>query len=135
MRIFALSAADIGTETIWEDVRELLERFERKTGEISADQVRQGAAREQLQIWGLQDAERVHFLAVTELGITPKGLVCTVRIGVGSARVPMQERLLDAIGAWAREAGCKRVRLVGRPGWLRRFRRLRQTAVVMEWEL
>ncbi len=133
MRMFALSAAAIATETVWDDVRELLERFERKTGEISAAQVREGAAKEHLQVWGLQDAERVHFLAVTELASTPKGPLCTVRLAVGSARVAMQERLLDAIGAWARECGCRRVRLVGRPGWLRRFRRLRQVAVVMEW--
>ena len=135
MRMFCLSAADCALETIWADVAPLFERFERATGEISAEQVRSGAQAEQLQVWGLQDADGVHLVVLTEIATTPKGLVCTIRAAIGEARVGLQARLLGEIGAWARALGCVCVRLVGRKGWLRRFRRFRQTAVVMEWAL
>jgi hypothetical protein len=88
-----------------------------------------------MQIWGLQDPEAVRAVAVTELNDTPRGLLCTVRVGCGKASKPMQERLLDAIGSWAREMDCYKVRIVGRRGWLKRFPRFKQTAVVMEWTL
>ncbi len=135
MRMFCLSAAACRSETIWQDVAPFFEYFERKTGEISAEQVRAGAIAEQLQIWGLQDAEQIHLVAATELAQTPKGLVCTLRIGCGSAPKALQERLLDEIGKWAKSLGATRMRIVGRQGWLRRFRRFRATAVVMECEL
>ena len=135
MRMFCLSASDVMTETIWEDIRGHLERFARKTGEITPEQVRKGAADSNLQVWGLQDAEAVHGVVVTEVSETAAGLICTVRIACGGARVAMQERLLNAIGEWAREIGCHAVKIVGRRGWLRRFPRFKQTAVVMEWAL
>jgi hypothetical protein len=133
--MFCLSPLDVTTETIWGDIEELFRRFAAKTGEISPEQVRQAAADSQLQIWGLQDAERVHAVAVTEISDTPRGYLCTVRIACGQAPKALQERLLDSIGAWAREMNCFGVRIVGRRGWLRRFPRFKQTAVVMEWTL
>lgn len=135
MRMFCLSAADCTTETIWSDLLPCLEHFERVTGEISADQVRDGAISEAMQVWGLQDAECVRLVAVTEIAKTPGGLICTVRMASGSAPRAYQERLLDEIGWWARSLGCRCVRLVGRKGWLRRFPRLKQVGVVMEWAL
>jgi len=133
--MFCLSAADCTTETIWSDLLPCLERFERVTGEVCADQVREAAISEAMQVWGLQDAECVRLVAVTEIAKTPRGLVCTVRVATGSASRAHQERLLDEIGRWARSLGCRCVRLVGRKGWLRRFPRLKQVGVVMEWAL
>lgn len=135
MRIFCLSALDVTTDTIWEDVREHFERFCRKTGEISPEQVRRGAINSELQIWGLQDAECVHGIVVTEVSESPVGHLCTIRIACGDAPVPMQERLLDEVGKWASSIGCYAVRIVGRKGWLKRFPRFHQTAVVADWLL
>jgi len=133
--MFCLSPLDVTTDTIWEDIREHFERFARKTGEITPEQVRQGAADSRFQVWGLQDAERVHAVAVTEISETAAGRLCTVRIACGGAPVPIQERLLDEIGRWAMQMQCHAMRIVGRRGWLRRFPRFKQTAVVMEWNL
>ena len=137
MRMFCLSSTDVSTETIWGDVKELFARFSRATGETSPEQVRRGAIEETLQIWGLQDAERVRGVVVTELSDTPRGLLCTIRIAASddSVPIPIQERLLDAVADWAREKGCIALRIVGRKGWLRRFPRFKQTAVVMECAL
>jgi len=133
--MFCLSAMDVMTDTIWNDIVPLFHRFAVKTSEIGPEQIRKAAADSNLQIWGLQDSQEVHFVAVTEISDTPRGHLCTVRIACGSAPKGFQERLLEAIGQWAREMGCVAVRIVGRRGWLRRFRRFKQTAVVMEWAL
>jgi hypothetical protein len=133
--MFCLSAVDVTTDTIWNDMLPYFERFAEMTGEIAPEQIRKGAADSNMQVWGLQDAEAVHAIAVTEVSETPRGSICTVRVACGGAPKPMQERLLDAIGAWAREIGCVTVRITGRRGWLRRFPRFKQTAVVMEWTL
>lgn len=135
MRMFCLSASDVMTDTIWGDVLPFFEHFAERTGEISPDQVRQGAANSDLQVWGLQDSERVHAVAVTEISATPRGHICTIRVAAGHAPRPIQERLLDSITSWAKEIGCVTVRIVGRRGWMRRFPRFRQTAVVMECDL
>ncbi len=135
MRMFCLSAADARSEAIWSAFRELLEQFARSSGEISCDQIREGVRTEQLQLWGLQDGDGVHLVVCTELSATPKGPICTLRMAVGSAPVPFQERLLNEIGTWAKGLGCVRVRLVGRKGWLKRFPRFRRTAIVAEWVL
>lgn len=135
MRIFCLSALDATSDTIWGDVREHFERFAALRGEATPEQVRKAAADSNVQIWGLQDAEEVHAVVVTEVKETAKGHSCDIWIAHGGAPVPIQERLLDEIGAWAREINCYRVRLIGRKGWMRRFPRFKQTAVVMEWAL
>lgn len=134
MRMFCLDAALVN-ET-WPDYARHFERFERLYGDISADQVKQAALSGHMQIWGLQDAGEVHGVVTTEIQKTAGEPICVIRIACGSARVPMQERLLDAIGHWAySQEGCKRVRFYGRPGWLKRFKRFRPTGVVAEWTL
>lgn len=135
MRIFCLSASDVTTETIWEDVREHFERFAAIRGEATPAQVRQAAADSSAQIWGLQDAEEVHAVVVTELKATAKGIRCDIWIAHGGAPIPIQERLLDEIGRWAKEIGCYAVRVMGRKGWKRRFPRFREVGVILEWSL
>lgn len=135
MRMFCLSPTDVTTETIWSDMEPLLSRFAAATGEASPDQIRNGVAQEMLQLWGLQDAERVRAVTITELSDTPRGLLCTIRIAASDDSVPppIQERMLDTIANWAREKGCVALRIVGRKGWLKRFPQFKQTAIVMEW--
>ena len=136
MRMFCLSASDVKTETIWNDVREHFERFADERGEITPDQIRESAASSHAQIWGLQDSETVHAVVVTEIKRTAKGLRCEIWVAHGGAPVPVQERLLDEIGKWAREAGCYAVRIIGRKGWMRRFPRFKPVpTTVMEWRL
>lgn len=131
--MFALDASQI--EATWKDYCHLFERFERTTGEMSAAQVKQAALDSTLQIWGLQDSEKVHGVVATEVAEAPRGLVCTIRVACGTAPIGFQKRLLSEIGKWAKDTDCVAVRLVGRKGWLRRFPFFRATAVVAEWNL
>jgi len=133
MRLFALAPDEI--EATWPDYAHHFERFARERGDMSADQVRAAAMDGRAQIWGIQDADAVHAVVMTEVCATALGNLCVIRIASGASRVPIQERLLDEIGKWARDQGCERVRIYGRRGWLRRFPRFKQTGVIAEWTL
>jgi len=133
MRIFCMSARDV--DECWNDIQPLLEQFAQSTGETKPDQIRTGALNSMLQVWGLQDQDRVHGVLVTEVIESAWDHICVIRVAAGEVRLPLQERLLDEVGKWAREIGCRRVRFVGRHGWLKRFKRFRPRAVVGEWDL
>lgn len=134
MRLFALDASQV--DATWEDYAHHFERFERKFGDITASQIKDAALSGAMQIWGLQDDDAVHAVVATEVCRTAGAPLCVIRIACGGARVAMQERLLDEIGKWAsQEQGCERIRIYGRVGWLRRFRRFRMTGVIAEWQL
>lgn len=94
-------------------------------------QVRESAKASRQQVWGLQDAEKVHGICITEILATPSGLTCLIVGAAGSAPTTLQERLHDEIARWAKSIGCTRMRLQGRRGWLRRLK-YRQTAIVGE---
>lgn len=132
MRIFALSAAE--SQMYWDDFAHHFERFER-VGDRTAAEIKESAGKEMMQVWGLQDSDEVHGVAVTEIIETASGRVCVICAACGTARKPMQERLLDEIGKWAAEIGCVKVSIQGRKGWLRYFPRFRQTGIVAEWPL
>lgn len=131
--MFALDASQI--DATWQDYEALLQRFERQTGDMSAEHVKACAKDATLQIWGLQDDQKVHGITLTEIVTTPRGLICIIRGAVGDAPTHLQAGLLDEIGSWAKAQGCVAVQLIGRRGWLRRFPRFRQRAVVAEWNL
>lgn len=134
MRLFAVTPQQF--EADFAHFAPLLEHFARQTGEMRPEDVRELVAAQSMQVWGIQDTDGIRFLATTEIGDTALDRVCVIRIACGGARVSLQERLLDEIGKWARDAqGCSRVRIYGRPGWLRRFRRFRPTGVIAEWNL
>lgn len=132
--MFALDCSQI--EETWPDYADLIERFEHATGDMSAEQIRQEALDGTMQIWGLQDTEKVHGVIATQVLQTARGLVCQIPMAVGHAPVGFQKRLLEEIGKWARdEQKCVAVRIVGRHGWLRRFPYFRKTGIVAEWNL
>src|SRR6185312_10758830 len=114
----------------------LFEKFERDDGETSAREVFECASTGLMQIWGVQDGKDVLGVCATEVQKTARGRICLVRIASGR-RVPtqIQAQLLAEIGTWARGLNCISVRLIGRKGWLRRFKQFRVTQVVAEWNL
>lgn len=133
MNLFCLSPSQVAER--WEDFAPHFERFERVSGDMSAEQVRAAAVTSSMQLWGVQDAHGVKGMVATEICRTALGNLCVIRIACGGAEVGAQSKLLDAIGAWAQGLGCSRVRIYGRKGWLKRFPRFRPTGVIAEWRL
>lgn len=125
MRMFCLSADEI--DTVWNDFAHYFDRLP----ELVPEQVRDRAKASQQQIFGLQDAEKVHAICITEILNTGMGRVCLISGAAGTAPAPLQERLHDEIAKWAKSIGCTRMRLEGRRGWLRRLK-YKQTGIVAE---
>lgn len=131
MRIFCLSADEVDPN--WNDFAALFERLA-QCGDLSPEAARENLKACRQQLWGLQDAERVHGIAITEILATPSGRMCLIVGAAGGAPAPLQERLHDEIAKWAKSIGCTRLRLQGRRGWLRRLK-YRQTGIIGELAL
>lgn len=125
MRMFCLAADEIDPH--WKDFAHFIEQLK----ELSPEHVRESAKASRQQIWGLQYAQKVNGIAITEILATPLGLTCLIVGAAGSAPAPLQERLHDEIARWAKTIGCTRLRLQGRRGWLRRLK-YRQVGIVGE---
>lgn len=133
MNCFAIAPDEV--QATWPDYAHLFERFERDDGETSATEVFESARTGLMQIWGVQDGKEVLGVCATEVQKTARGRICLVRIAAGRVPGEIQAQLLAEIGTWARGLNCVAVRLIGRKGWLRRFKQFRVTSVVAEWNL
>jgi hypothetical protein len=87
--------------------------------------VRQGVA----QRWEASDGSVI----VSQLRSEPSGDVCDLWLAEGSLE-PLLE-LHQEVCAWARDQGCRKMRIVGRPGWQRVLTGYEQTGVVLEKQL
>ena len=128
MRMFCLAAEEIDPN--WGDFAPFFERLAR-CGDLSPEAARENLKASRQQLWGLQDAEAIHGIALTEILATPSGLLCLIVGAAGSAPKPLQRRLHDEIAKWAKSIGCTRMRLQGRRGWLRQLK-YTQTGLIGE---
>ena len=87
--------------------------------------VRQGLA----QRWEASDGSTV----ISQLRSEPGGDVCDIWLAEGALE-PLIE-LHEQIVLWAKDQGCRKMRIIGRKGWLRVVPGYRETATVMEREL
>lgn len=129
VRLFCLSAQQI--ESCWGDFAPFLSRL--SGFDLTSEQIKTNAQASRQQIWGLQDALKVHGICITEIIQTSKGRICLI-VGACGAHIPkpLMERLHDEIGKWAKGLGCVAMRIHGRKGWLRWDRRYKATGVVAE---
>lgn len=116
----------------WDDFRPFFEAFEKGGADISADEAWRKAKASQLQVWGLQDEHGIHGLVTTEVIKTAHGKVCVITMAQGSAPEEPKHALLEDITRWAKEQGCRKVRIHGRHGWLRFDRRFVPVGVIAE---
>ncbi|VIO77386.1 hypothetical protein [Bradyrhizobium ivorense] len=85
-------------------------------------------------LWLAWDALTIQAAAATVLINSEVGKVCVITAcgGVGMKRwLP----LLDGIEAYARDEGCKRVRIYGRKGWMRVLEGYREKHVILDKDL
>ena len=99
------------------------------SGGITERQVRSMVRQGLAQRWETADGS----IVITQLKTENTGDVCLVWLAEGSLD-PLLE-LHEAICAWAVEMGCKKMRIVGRDGWLRVVPGYRKVATVMERNL
>src|SRR6185437_5610275 len=122
MRVFHCMTGE-GIAQCWEDFLPFFEAFEKGGSDLSVDEAYRKAKAAHLQVWGLQDDTEIRGIVTTEVIHTAHGLVCVITMAQGSAPEESKHALMEDIVRWAREMGCRRVRLQGRPGWMRWDRR------------
>lgn len=78
------------------------------------------------QLWGASDA-----IWMTRIVVYPDTKVCEIVLCGGSG---LQEIIsnLPFVETWAREIGCKAVRVYGREGWAKALKNYNKKAVVLE---
>jgi hypothetical protein len=78
---------------------------------------------------------RVHGIVATEVVPTAHGRVCVITAAQGTAPEDAKRELMESIRRFASENGCRKIRIQGRPGWLRWDKRFRPTGIIAEMVL
>lgn len=115
-------------DLIWPALEPWFASVEHRTGtDLTPPDIREAAKQGRLTLWAIYDTERpVPLLAAAASGaLDSDGVPVTEILSLGgrdfSAWGPT---ILAEFERLARDNGMKRVRIVGRPGWARRLRRL-----------
>lgn len=86
-------------------------------GTHSLEDIYKGLAEGRYQLWGGEKS-----LIVSEIEEYPKRRICNMFLGSGDL-VELDHMRIN-IERWARLEGCRAVRMYGRPGWLRLYRKM-----------
>jgi hypothetical protein len=130
-RVFCLRSDQIAER--WQDFAHHLERVcEEYPDELNLGLIKADLLTARKQFWGYHDGSRITVVAITEI----QHPVCFLRACVGHETWPGQiDAGVEAIEAWARDIGCKRIKFGGRTGWKRRLPSFNQIGVILEKHL
>lgn len=118
---------------VWGHTRPLiLEAARRGAGDIFA--IEAGLLNGPDLLWLAWDGEKVLAAAVTSLGIVNNDKICTI-VACGGDGWASFGHLIEGLEKFAKDEGCKRVRINGRPGWRRALSGYRTTQVTIEKEV
>jgi hypothetical protein len=81
------------------------------------------------QRWEASDGSVI----ISQLRSEPGGDVCDLWLAEGTLQ-PLLE-LHEQVIEWAKDQGCRKMRIIGRPGWQRCLENYTQTGVVLERDL
>lgn len=84
-------------------------------------------------LWVFMDGQ-IKSATVTQVGVGEGGKVCEI-LACGGADVLSDLQFIGKIETYARNEGCRAVRIMGRRGWVRALKEYKQTRVVLEKEL
>jgi hypothetical protein len=120
---------------IWPHVAPLLRRAIARTGLSAFADIEQDILRGNALLWlavgGEGGATAIEAAASTSLQQTDGGKVCIITACAG-ADMARWLPLINHIEAYAKEEGCRCVRIFGRKGWLRVLEGYRATSVVLD---
>ena len=129
MSVFAVGSADI--DELWQHLLPHVERFERETQLISAEDLRVELKNAEKQLWSYDDNGPVGF-AVTQVYSTARGNICCIWAACGTAPMEQILEVFDAIEGWARGLGCVALEIRGRKGWKRVLPGFKETGILLE---
>ena len=122
---------------IWPNVAPLLRRAIASTGLSAFADIEHDILRGNALLWlavvGEGGGARIDAVASTSLQQTDSGKVCIITACTG-ANMARWLPLINHIEAYAKDEGCRCVRIFGRKGWLRVLEGYRATSVVLDNE-
>lgn len=96
--------------------------------------VEQDVLRGDSLLWVAWDGKEIEGAGITSLDRDEDGLVCTI-VAWSASDMRRCLPLLERIESYAKEEGCRAVRVYGRRGWARILRDYMQPSIVLEKEL
>lgn len=118
---------------IWGHVRPLiLEAAKRGGGDIFS--IEKEVLHGPDLLWLAWDGEKILAAAVTSLGFINNEKICTI-VACGGDEWTRFGHLIEGLEKTAKNEGCKRVRINGRPGWQRALDGYGLRSVVLEKEI
>lgn len=116
---------------VWPAVRDMLNAAYLKTdightADLEADVLSGNGV-----LWLAATGSKIEAAVVTVLTRTDRNLVCVIT-ACGGASPRRWVHMLEQIEAWAKLEGAAKMRIFGRPGWLRLLENYRASNVVLE---
>jgi hypothetical protein len=120
---------------IWPHVAPLLRRAIVRTGLSAFAEIEQNILRGNALLWlavgGEGAAAKIEAVASTTLQQTDSGKVCIITACAG-ANMARWLPLINHIEAYAKEEGCRCVRIFGRRGWMRVLGGYEESYIIMD---
>jgi hypothetical protein len=119
---------------IWPHVAPWLTAAADRCGDWTADALRELLLRGEALLWVLWDGQALCAACVTEAVGVPRGRILRV-LACGGRRLRNWVEALAPIEAYARDLGCRAIRIEGRRGWQRVLPDYRLAWICIEKEL
>ncbi len=119
---------------IWPRVAPLLQRATKRTGLSAFSEIEHNILNGDELLWVAWDGSTIEAAASTSLQQTDAGKVCVITACAG-ANMARWLPLIRGIEAYAKQEGCRCIRIFGRKGWLRVLQGYRQTHAVIDKRL
>lgn len=119
---------------IWPNVRPLIQRAIQKTNLCNFGDVEREILSGLQQLWLAWNGTAIEAAAVTQLANIGDRKICTI-VACGGIDQKRWLPLIAGIEQFARDEGCRTVRIIGRKGWQRILADYRANYVVMDREL
>jgi len=108
---------------VWVQVEALLTRGLSKGEDLlTLPEIYHRLAMGEFILWTVQQEKVLKAVALTEVGAFHDGHVCFIYLLSGYDMETWITDLHEAILGWAREAGCRKVKALGRPGWKKYYK-------------
>lgn len=105
---------------MWPHVARWLTAAAEKCGDWTSTAILDALLKGDALLWVLWDGEQLKAACVTEAVIVPRGKILRV-LACGGARATSWSEAFAPIERYARELGCRAIRIEGRRGWQRVF--------------
>lgn len=120
---------------VWPHARPLVKSAIDRTGLCNFEPIEREVLSGKQQLWLAWDGIAIRAAAVTQLVDVNHARICVV-VATGAGKVRVQwAPLIAGIEQFARDEGCRAVRIIGRKGWQRILADYRANYVVMDREL